>query len=154
VRGYSLGRSKWKPGAVLVASLALVAALLFSPWETVVVQEWKIQILDESGHPIKNVPLREMWSDPAVESFDHTVDLTTDADGFVVFPRRMVKANTLWRIARKAFIAIVTHQGEDHPTASIIVLGHFKPVTDEPYFVPGRSLATQIVVRRPAVLSP
>jgi hypothetical protein len=150
---YSPGRSKWKPGAVLVASLALVAALLFCPWETVVVQEWKMQILDESGHAIKGMPLREMWCDPAVESLDHTADLTTDADGFVVFPRRMVKANTLWRIARKAFIAIVPHQGEDHPTASIIVLGRFKPVTDEPYYVPGRPLAKQIVVRRPAALS-
>src|SRR5258707_13760333 len=151
---YSLGRPKWKPGAVLVALLALVAALLFYPWETVVVQEWKLQILDESGHPIKDVPLREMSSDPSVESPNHTEDLTTDADGFVVFPRRMVKANTLWRIARKAFISIVPHQGEDHPTASITVLGHFKSVTDEPYYVPGRPLAKQIVVRRLAAVSP
>jgi hypothetical protein len=137
-----------------VLALALVATLLFYPFETVVVAEWRIQILDESGHPIKDVPLKEAWSDDSVKAGDDIEDLTTDERGYVVFPRRTVKANILARIVRRVFITFVPHQGEGHPTAYIIVLGHFKPVTDEPYYVPGRPLANQIIVRRPAPGSP
>ncbi len=147
-------RLEWKIGAMLVVLLALVATLLFYPFETVVVPEWKIQILDESGNSIRDVPSREVWGDDSVESHDHTEDLSTDAEGYVVFPKRTVKANLLVRIARKVFITIVPHQGEGHPSASLYVLGHFKPVTDEPYYVPGRTLAKQIVVQRSNPASP
>ena len=139
---------------MLVGCLALVAALLFYPFETIVVPEWKIQILDESGKSIKDVPVSESWSNYSVESGDHTQNLFTDTDGYVTFSRRTVTANLLARIARKAIIAIVPHQGEGHPTAYILVLGYFKPVTDEPYYVPGRPLAKQIIVRRPNPSSP
>jgi hypothetical protein len=147
-------RLKWNLSLVLIACLALVATLLFYPFETVVVPEWKIQILDESGNSIRDVPVSESWSDYSVESHDHTEGLSTSADGYVTFPRRTVKANLLVRIAKKALIVIVPHQGEGHPTAYILVLGYFKPVTDEPYYVPGRPLARQIIVRRPNPASP
>ena len=139
---------------MLVACLALATTLLLYPFETVVVPEWKIQVLDESGNSVNDVPVSESWSDYSVESHDHTEGLSTAADGYVTFPRRTVKANLLVRIAKKALIVMVPHQGEGHPTAYILVLGHFKPVTNEPYYVPGRPLASQIIVLRPNSASP
>ena len=108
-----------------------------------------MRVLDEAGNSVRGVRLRESWSDYSVESHDHTEDLSTDADGYVTFPRRTVKANLLVRIARKAFIAIVPHQGEGHPAAYLLVLGDYSAVSDEPYYVPGRPLAAQIVVGPP-----
>jgi len=105
-----------------------------------------VRVLDEAGNSVRGVRLSESWSDYSLESHDHTEDLSTDADGYVTFPRRTVKASLLVRIARKAFIAIVPHQGEGHPTAYILVFGDYSTVSDEPYYVPGRPLAAQIVV--------
>jgi len=77
--------------------------------------EWRVRVLDEAANSVRGVRLSESWSVYSLESHDHTEDLSTDADGYVTFPRRTVKANLLVRIARKAFIAIVPHQGEGHP---------------------------------------
>jgi hypothetical protein len=138
-----------KPVLVLSIILAVMVALLLYPLESTVVPQWRVRVLDQAGNSVRGVRLRESWSDYSVESHDHTEDLSTDADGYVSFPRRTVKANLLVRIARKGFIAIASHQGEGHPSAYILVFGDYRAVSDEPYYVPGRPLAAQIVVGPP-----
>ena len=140
---------RWKPVLVLGIILAMIVTLLLYPLESTVVPQWRVRVLDEAANSVRGVRLRESWSDYSVESHEHNEDLSTDADGYVTFPRRTVKANLLVRIARKAFIAIVPHQGEGHPTAHILVLGDYSTVSDGPYYVPGRPLAAQIVVGPP-----
>jgi len=140
---------RWKPVLVLGIILAMIVTLLLYPLESTVVPQWRVRVLDEAGNSVRGVRLRESWSDYSVESHDHTEDLSTDADGYVTFPRRTVKASLLVRIARKAFIAIVPHQGEGHPAAYLLVFGDYSTVSDEPYYVPGRPLAAQIVVGPP-----
>jgi hypothetical protein len=139
-----------KPVLVLSIILAVMVTLLLYPFESTVVPQWRVRVLDEAGNSVRGVRLSESWSDDSVESHDHTEHLSTDADGYVTFPRRTVKANLLARIARKAFITIVPHQGEGRPTAYILVLGDHKAVSDEPYYVTGRPLATRIVVGPPS----
>jgi len=140
---------RWKPVLVLGIILAMIVTLLLYPLESTVVPQWRVRVLDQAGSSVRGVSLRESWSEYSVESHDHTEDLSTDADGYVTFPRRTVKANLLVRIARKAFIAIVPHQGEGHPAAYILVFGDYRAVSDEPHYVPGRPLASQIVVGPP-----
>jgi hypothetical protein len=138
-----------KPVLVLSIILAVMVALLLYPFESTVVPQWRLRCLDQAGNSVRGVRLRESWSDYSVESHEHTEDLSTDADGYVTFPRRTVKANLVVRIARKAFIAIVPHQGEGHSAAYILVFGDYSAVHDVPFYVPGRPLATQIVVGPP-----
>src|SRR6266849_8599399 len=139
----------WKPVLMLGKIVAVILTLLVFPLESTVVPQWRVRVLDEAVNSVRGVRLRESWSDYSLESHDHTEDLSTDADGYVTFPRRTVKANLLVRIARKAFIAIVPHQGEGHPAAYLLVFVDYSAVSDEPYYVPGRPLAAQIVVGPP-----
>ena len=129
--------------------VAGMVTLLLFPFESIVVPEWRLRVLNEAGSPVRGLRLSESWSDYSVESHDHSDDQSTDVDGYVTFPRRTVKANLLVRITRKAFTAMVPHQGEGHPTAYILVFGDYRAVSDEPYYVPGRPLAKQIVVGPP-----
>jgi hypothetical protein len=143
-----------KPVLVLSMILAVMGTLLLYPFESTVVPQWRVRVLDEAGNSVRGERLRESWSDYSVESHDHTEDRSTDGNGYVTFPRRTVKANLLVRLARKAFIAMVPHQGEGRPTAYILVLGDYTAVSDEPYYVTGRPLPTQIVVGPPRASSP
>jgi hypothetical protein len=61
-----------------------VAAL---PFESTVAPQWRVRVLDEAGNSVRGVRLRESWSDYSLESHDHIEDPSTDADGFVTFPR-------------------------------------------------------------------
>lgn len=143
----------FKMSLVFVMGLLLIATLLLYPFETTVVPEWRIHVSDQNGKSMRGIPIREVWSNYLIESHDHEEDLLTDADGYITFPRRTIKANFLVRIVKTTINKLNVHGGSG-PTAYLLVIGDYSAATDEPYYVPGRSLATQIVVRPPGASAP
>lgn len=98
---------------------------------------------------VRRLPVRESWSHYVLEKEGHQDELVTNGEGYVRFPRRGIRANVLARTIKYVVSAVNVHGGSG-PAAWIFVMGDYEPVSDEPYYLPRRPLATQIVVRRPA----
>ena len=130
-------------GATLLCLLLIV---LLYPLETTVVPEWKIQVVDESGNPTSHVPLRETWEHSSLEVRTHEEDLSTNEAGYVIFPARTIRASLALRVVRYVLNKLNPH-GSTGPTGSIYVLSPYKAVTAEPYYLPNRYLAKQIVAQ-------
>lgn len=136
-----------KPRWLLHALLILVAVLLLYPFETTVVPEWKVRIVDEAGTPVKAIRVKQFWQNYSVELSGNQQELMTDDSGFVSFPRRTVRANLLHRIFVSA-INIVT-QGFH---ASFGVSAHLVPVSYDKYlagaiYSPSKPLPGEIVLK-------
>lgn len=145
---------KWKIGIGGIVFAAVVLALLLYPWETTIVPEWKLQVRDESAKPVPGVLVSEWWGDSSIESAQHCEDQLSDSNGYLSFPARTVSASLLERFIKKAINLMKPHGGPGQRTAYLLVLGPYKPATDEPYYVAGRQLATQIVVHSPGQSAP
>lgn len=85
-------------------SLALISlALLLLPAnivaqkrklrEYVIVPAWRVQIVDEAGHPLKGALVRQVWQDYDVEQRSHEQDARSDDDGYVIFPKRTIRTS-------------------------------------------------------------
>lgn len=44
---------------VLIPLLVALAVVAFYPWESIVVPEWRVRIVDQSGSPLRNTGVRE-----------------------------------------------------------------------------------------------
>jgi len=121
----------------------LLTALLF-PFETTIVPPWRVQVVDKAGTPLRGVTVTEHWSHSSLEHNGHEAEATTDEGGYVTFPFRTIRASLLGRV-----IGPMQNVGEGHPAAYLLVLGDYSAVSDEPYYVPGRPLAAQILVGPP-----
>jgi hypothetical protein len=79
---------------ILLLSFGIIGVVIFSsagqtrPDERVLVPAWKIQVVDPSGKPLRNVFVRQVWRDYDMEDADHETDAYTDRNGFVSFPER------------------------------------------------------------------
>jgi hypothetical protein len=90
----------------LSAGILLLAFLI--PVPQTAVSPWTAQIVDESGAPQSNLPVREVWQHYSLESERHQETLTTDARGMVSFPRRI-----LWR----PYIVNIVHAVRREPNS-------------------------------------
>lgn len=135
-------RKKW----LALGMGVLLAALLLYPFETTVVPEWKVRVVDELGKPMIGMAVREGWEHSSIESHRHEQDLTTDTEGSVTLPRRTIRANLLWRIAGGAVVTVVPHQPSG-PRFFFYPLGPYTTLTGTDY-LPNDPLPSTIVVRR------
>jgi hypothetical protein len=120
---------KWLGRVVLIAGLLL---LLVCPFDTTVVPEWKIQIVNETRKPIPNVVVREQWRNHSVEFHGHLEDRMSDNDGYVSFPRRTVRASLIVRVVG-TLVAHLNVHGESGPKASAYPLGPYLTSRDSDY---------------------
>jgi hypothetical protein len=133
--------SMWLAAGVFVACLIV---MLFYPFETTVVPEWKIHVVDVSGKPVPGVIVNEQWRNHSIEFNCHNEDATTDGQGHVSFPRRTVRASLAFRIVGTVVVHFNVH-GQSGAKASAIVLGPYVSSTNADY-APGRPLPQVIVV--------
>jgi hypothetical protein len=142
---FRLGASVRKKWSVLIVPGALLAVLLLYPFETTVVPEWKVRVVDESGKPMISIGVKEGWEHSSIEMNRHEQDLTTDNDGWVTFPRRTIRANLLWRLGG-AFVTVLPH-AQSGPHFFLDVQGPYSSLTGSAY-LPGDPLPGTLVVRR------
>src|SRR5438552_6705093 len=75
-----------------LAALLLAAVLLLGLWprDYVACPDWDIYVVDQDGRAMPGVAMHVAAMDPTVEDQYATVEGTTDAQGHVFVPRRVV----------------------------------------------------------------
>jgi hypothetical protein len=72
----------------------LLQVFTFYPFESVVVSEWQIKVVDEKGNPIPDKEVFQSWNHYFLESeYGHREIRRTNSEGIVVFPQRNVRAS-------------------------------------------------------------
>lgn len=129
--------------------LILASLPLFYPYETVVVPEWKVQVVDENGNPLRNVGVDEIWGNASIESDDHKAESITDENGYVSFPQRTVRASALSRTVTPIihFIQMGVHAGSG-PYAYLIISHGMDYMTEGGIYSPNKPLPQKIVLKR------
>lgn len=134
--------------AVLGIALSLIGLLLtlFYPFESTVVPEWNLRIIDEAGRPVSNIVVIERWRHHSLESSGQEEIRSTDLEGRVSFPHRSVEASLIFRLVAERVARFNAH-GESGPKAFVLVLGPYSSLTNNQYS-PHEQLPDTIVVRR------
>jgi hypothetical protein len=78
----------------------LLIILLFIPFPTQMIPEWRIQVVDENNRPLVNVRVQQIYNNYTFwgccsSRYD---DKISDEDGYAVFPRKYLWASSLSRI--------------------------------------------------------
>jgi hypothetical protein len=128
--------------------IACLVVLLFYPFDLTVVPEWKLRIVDQTGQRLRGNRVRQSWSHYTLENQSHEEELLSDGDGYVKFPRRTIRTSFITWAARLLARLVNVHSSFG-PSASVYYMGDYQLISEEPWYQPGRPLATQIVVRRP-----
>jgi hypothetical protein len=85
-------KRKW-----LVGALVLLVVLLY-PFQTTVLPEQRVLVVNQDMRPIKGVLVRQIWQHYSLERRGHEEDLLTDIGGRVTFAKRTIRSNLVWRI--------------------------------------------------------
>lgn len=138
---------KQKRVAIIGAVLVCLIITLFYPFEFTAVPKWKLRIVDQNGQPLSGNRVRESWCHYTFENQTHEEELLSDGDGYVQFPRRATRGNLVTGVGKflKGFVILHSSSG---PSASVMYLGDYRLISDEPWYEPGRPLATEIIVWR------
>jgi hypothetical protein len=95
-----------------LVALLVAAVLLLGLWprDYVACPDWDIYVVDQDGKAMPGVAMNIAAMDPTVEDGYATVDRTTDAQGHVFVPRRVVRASRLrsiWGVLKQ--IPLLAH---------------------------------------------
>lgn len=88
----------------VIAVILFCVLISFIPFPTILVPEWKVQVVDENGNPYKNKLVRQFCDNytlgvhPCEEAGDFMK--LTDENGYVVFPERKVWLSLTSRLIR------------------------------------------------------
>lgn len=98
-------------------SLAIICVVLvciigaFFPFESEVVPAWRLRVVDENGNGVGDQEARQSWIEHALDTTGwHEEKRSTDAEGYVTFPRRTVRAS-LWRRIMMPALNLLSHGG-------------------------------------------
>jgi hypothetical protein len=92
--------SNKKPSWQRILLIGCIFAFIVSlyPTTSIVCPAWTLQVVDESGNPLRGAFVRQVWQDYTLESSSHKQDAQTDGSGYVSFPERTIKASLLSRM--------------------------------------------------------
>ena len=76
-----------KLALTLLSVIFLIAGVLWYPYKSGAVPEWRIQIVDTEGHPLVGIRANEEWLEPAEEGITSVDTRQTDTHGLLVFLR-------------------------------------------------------------------
>jgi hypothetical protein len=131
----------------LIVLLGVIGLIALYPWKSMVVPQWTVRIVDQSGTPLRHTGVREIWQHYDVESKGHEQDLLTDGEGYVTFPERWVRGPLAVRIGRRIISSLVPHRGAG-PDAFVVVLAPEYDTLSNNSALPGQPVPTQIIVRK------
>ncbi len=145
-----------KSKAVLyLASLVLVACLLFYPFKINVVPVWRVQVVDTSGSPVANMPVGQDWRHYSFEQESHWEESITDENGFVTFPERVLRASVCRRLInlRPANLPGFPHGGSG-PHSFILVLAGPDYQNDFATYTGSQPPPARVILRRMSEIAP
>jgi len=82
----------------LVGALICVSIIMLFPWKSQIAPSWRIQVVDEQEHPIKNLAVSQNWVNPNLQMLWLEEDFRSDENGFVTLPERSAWGNVLLKI--------------------------------------------------------
>jgi hypothetical protein len=135
-----------KPIWILIL-IVILGALLY-PYETTVVPQWTVRVVDEAGSPLAKVAVTEYWSHTSAESGDHHAESITDDSGYVTFPTRTIRAPLIRRLIGQLVNRMNVHGVDTGPHAYLIVAGDMNSTTHNSDYLPGKPLPEEIVLSR------
>jgi len=118
------------------------------PFETTVVPNWRVRVVDEGRNPLARVGVTEYWGHTSIEADEHHGESTTDDQGYVTFSQRTIRASLLRRGLRPLINRLSVHGVDLGPHAYLIVSGDMNSTTDNSDYRPGKPLPEEIVLRR------
>lgn len=140
-------KHKWTYLRLFLIGLACAAAVSLYPFKSVACPPWTIQVVDEAGHPLRRVFVRQVWG--YYYSFgrqSHEQDTDTDENGYISFPERTVRVNLLYRTLGAIF-HILPHTSYG-PTAYVLAYGDVvegKRLEGSAYYQEGKPVPVQLV---------
>lgn len=79
-----------KVTSIVLGVLVVIAVVLWWPYETTGIPEWRVQVMDRAGKPLPNVQVNQEWLDPIEDGIVSAGTGYTDANGVAVFPKRVL----------------------------------------------------------------
>jgi hypothetical protein len=79
---------KLKIVILLLGLLLVVVFVLWYPYESGSVPEWKVQVVDQSGQAVVGAQVNQEWLNPIDEGIVSGDSRTTDASGVALFAKR------------------------------------------------------------------
>lgn len=92
--------------AVGMGAIFLVSLLWF-PYSYSSIPEWKVTVVDSTGHPLPGVQATEEWLNPIEVGVTSSDSRKTNANGEVAFPMRTLKNRLLFGNFKKHLSAHV-----------------------------------------------
>lgn len=141
---FRFGRSTLTAAAVFILVLLF---LLFYPFQTTIVPEWSLRVVDEEGAVVRDVNVTEHWQHFLLESASHEDVRRVGENGVVSFPERTIRSSlvsrglaTIGRIKRDGWRA------RRSPAASVVVWGNPGYATTVEVYVPTKLPQSHVMV--------
>lgn len=132
---------------VIAVFILLILLLLFYPFQTTIVPEWSLKVVDEEGAVVRDVNVTEHWQHFLLESASHEDARRVGENGAVNFPERNIRASlvsrgfaTLGRIKRDGWRA------RRSPAASVVVWGNPDYATTVEIYLPSTPPQSHVMV--------
>lgn len=143
-------RRRWWFAALLALVLGAGIASTY-PVESTICPPWTIQVIDNNGQPLGGAFVRQVWQHYSVESRSQEQDARTDANGYVSFPERTVRASILSNLLG-AIVNTFTQgvHASYGPHTNVIAYGKVvngKRLEGSISYSPGMPLPQQLVTR-------
>lgn len=120
-----LSKSGRSTRASVIGVLLAVALLLFYPFQTTIVPEWTLKVVDEEGAAVREVNVTEHWQHFLLENEAHEELKPVADNGAVEFPARTIRASLMRRgVATIRRIKQGGWRARRSPAASIVVWGN------------------------------
>jgi len=133
--------------ASIAVGLLLVLLLLFYPFQTTIVPEWSLKVVDEEGAPVRAVNVTEHWQHFLLEASSHEEMRRVQDNGAVSFPERTIRASLVRRgIATIGRIKQDGWRARRSPGASIVVWGNAGYATTVEVYVPSELPQSHVMV--------
>lgn len=132
----------------LAVALVLAAFLpLFYPFQTTIVPEWTLKVVDEEGVAVSNINVTEHWQHFLLEKSSQEDVRRVGDNGMVSFPVRNIRASLLRRgIATIDRIKNDGWRARRSPAASVVVWGNKDYATTVAVYNPNDLPQSHIIV--------
>ena len=109
----------------LAVAVLLVLLLLFYPFQTTIVPEWSLKVVDEEAAVVRDVNVSEHWQHFLLEGSSHEEMRRVQNNGSVSFPERTIRASLFRRgVATIRRIKQDGWRARRSPAASVVVWGN------------------------------
>ena len=127
--------------------LVLVALTVVYPFETTVVPEWKIRVVDETGSPFVGARVVQQWDHYSL-GIGGGEEKWADEAGYVVFPKRIARSSFLHRMLRTSWAAVTTLAHGSTGIRATVWATTPRVSSDSVEYEEGKPLPQVIVLRR------